>query len=182
MLMESVRLIRENKDHDWKKYLTEEDMKVVFGTVMPNSWYPIEIYEHAGIAIFKEIAQGNNEMAKIWGKFVIEDLGKRFYHNLIKLGDPMGAIGRCQTFIAQWFQFDDPDFHAIEVEKISNNQSKITIRYDHEYEAFEPYIHELAGIFERIVELNGGKEVKVKIVETKYHSNHPHAVLMANWA
>jgi hypothetical protein len=181
MLMESARLIRENKGRDWDKYLTAEDKQIIFGTVMPNSWYEIGVYERAGAAIFKEVAQGKLEMARIWGRFVIEDLGKRFYHNLVKLGDPAGAVGRCQTFIAQWFQFDEPDFQAIAVERLPGNQSRITIRYDHPYESFEPYIYELMGLFERIVELNGGAEARAEVVEKNYSSSKPYAVIMLRW-
>jgi hypothetical protein len=181
LLMEFVRLIRDNKDRDWNKYLTEDDKKLVFGSVLPNAWYPLEVYEHAGRAIFNEIAQGKPENAKLWGKFVIEDLGKRFYHNLVKFEDPMGAIERCKTFLQHWFRFDDPGFQPIEVEKISEHQAKVTISYDHAYEAFEGYAYQSCGQFERIVELNGGKEVTVQIVEKNYAGARPFVVIMISW-
>jgi hypothetical protein len=181
LLMEFVRLIRDNKDRDWKKYLSEEDMKVVFGTVMPNAWYPLEIYEHAGLAIYTEIAQSKPENAKVWGRYVIEDLGKRFYHNLIRNEDPMGAIERCMTFLQHWFKFDDPDFQAIRVEKVSPNRAKVTIRYDHPLEFFEAYAYQSCGQFERIVELNGGKDARVEIVQSDYKNASPFMVLMISW-
>jgi len=179
--MEFVRLIRDNKDRDWKKYLREEDMKVVFGTVMPNAWYPLETYEHAGLGIYTEIAQGKPENARLWGRFVIEDLGQRFYHNLVRYADPMGAIERCKTFLQHWFKFDDPNFQAIEVEKIHSNQAKVTIRYDHKLDFFEAYAYQSCGQFERIVELNGGKEAKVEIVEKDYNRSNPFVVIMISW-
>jgi hypothetical protein len=181
LLMEYVRLIRDNKDKDWKKYLDEEDSKIIFGAVMPNAWYPLEVYEHAGKAIFKEIAQGDLKNAKIWGRFVIEDLGNRFYHNLVRFQDPEGALERCMTFILQWFQFDDPNFQAIQVEKVGPKQVKMTLRNDHPYDYFEAYAYQSLGTFERIVELNGGKEVKAEITTQNYKSNTPSVTIMVSW-
>ena len=179
--MEFARLIRDNKDRDWKKYLDEEDSKIIFGAVMPNAWYPIEVYEHAGKAIFKEIAQGDLKNARMWGRFVIEDLGNRFYHNLVRLNDPEGGLERCRTFIQQWFQFDDPNFQAIEVKKIGLKQVKITVRYYHPYDYFEAYAHQSLGTFERIVELNGGKEVKAEITEQNFKSHNPTVTITVSW-
>jgi len=181
LLLEYARLIRANKDKDWKKYFTEEDSKVIFGTVLPNAWYPIEIVERAGEAVFKEIAQGKLENAWLWGKFVLEDIGNRFYRNLIRYQDPLGSLERIKTFIQQWYLFDDPKFPFIEVQQEAPNRVKMTIRYDRPFAAFEAYVHQLAGEFERIVELNGGKEIKVKITEHDYKADKPFAAVMVSW-
>lgn len=37
------------------------------------------------------------------------------------------------------------------------------------------------GTFERIIELNGGKEVKIQITEKDYSIKNPYAVMMINW-
>lgn len=147
LLMEYARLIRDNKDHDWKKYLTDEDDKIIFGSVMPNAWYPLIAYEHAGEAIFKEIAKSDTKNARLWGRFVIEDLGNRFYHNLVRFHEPEGALERCKTFVQHWFRFDDQKFRAIDVEKIGPKQVKIKLQYDHAYEYFEAYVYQAAGTF-----------------------------------
>ena len=181
LLLEYARLIRDNKDRNWKKYLTEEDLKTINDRILPNSWYPLEIYERAGNAIFNEIGQGKFANAWIWGKFVIEDLGNRFYHNLVRFQDPAGAVGKCRTFLSQWFQFDTPDFQAIEVLNISSTKIKVTVRYEHQFPFFEAYVHQLGGTLERIVELNGGKETKVTIIEHDWKANNPYAVLQVTW-
>jgi len=181
LLLEFVRMIRANKDKDWKKYFTEQNLKLIYGNILPNIWYPIEICERAGEAVFKEIAQGNLELAKAWGKFVVEDMGNRFYHHLVRFQDPVGALQRIKTFLKQWYIFDDPNFQAVDFAQLSPTTVKLTIRYDRPFEFFEPYIYQLAGEFEKIVELNGGKEPKAIIIESDYKSNKPSAVIEVSW-
>jgi len=181
LLMNFAKLIRDNKDRAWSKYLTEDDMKVLFGTVMPNSWYPLDIYERAGFAIFNEIGQGKLQNAWTWGKFLIEDLGSRFYRNLVSYQEPIGSLERCRTFLNQWFQFDDPKFIPLEVEPQGKNQAKIIYRYERPLDFFEASVNQIAGSMERIVELNGGKEVKTSIVELAAKRNVPYAVLSISW-
>jgi len=179
--MEYARLIRDNKDRDWKKYLNQEDLEIINGIVLPNCWYPLTAYEHAGHAIFSEIGQGKLENARVWGGFVIEDLCNRFYHHLVRFKDPAAAIERCRTFWSKWFQFDDPGFSAIEVEKVSPTEVKVKIRHDHPFDFFEAYSHQCAGTFARVAELNGGKEVSAEIVEHDWKKHQPYAVIKVNW-
>jgi len=181
LLIDLAKLIRDNKDRDWKKYLQEDDLKLVFGTVMPNFWYPIGIYERAAFAIFKEIGQGKLENAWLWGKFLIEDLGKKYYRNLVQYQDPIGSFQRCQTFLNQWFKFDDPKFQAIQVQPSGATEVKITVRYDHPLDFFEASVHQVAGSMERIAELNGGKEVKTKVTEINSKGMPPSAIIMVSW-
>lgn len=180
-LMEYARLIRANKDRDWKKYFSEEEMKILFGTVLPNLWYPVEIFEHAGEAIFKEIAQGKPEMARLWGRFLFEDTSNRFYRNLLRQQDPVAALEKIKTFNMHWYRFDDHNFQPVEVVLEAPGRVKMTIRYDHYAAVFEPYAHQLCGEFEKMVEANGGKEVKVEIAEHDYKASRPFAVIMVSW-
>lgn len=181
LLIDFAKLIRENKNRDWKKYLNEDDLKLIFGTVLPNFWYPIGTYERAGFAIFKEIGQGQKQNAWVWGKFLIEDLGKKYYKNLVQYQDPIGSFQRCQTFLNQWFKFDDPKFQAIEVEQLAPNQVKITVRYDHPLDFFEASVYQVAGSMERIAELNGGKEVNTKVTEINAQDPIPSATIIVSW-
>jgi len=181
LFMNLAKMIRENKDKNWDKYLTDGDKQIVYESVMPNSWYPIGVYERSAYAIFMEMGDGKLESAWAWGRFLIEDLGNRFYHNLVKFNDPVGSFERCNKFLNQWLKYDDPDFVPLEVEKISDKSVKIIVRHEKKIPFFEAMVHQVAGSMERIAELNGGKIVKAKIVETKPTKNWPEASLVVAW-
>jgi len=153
-LLEVARLIRASKDKDWKKYLTDKDLEIIHSRVMASSWYPLDTYERASIAVFHEIAGGSNEAAKGWGRFVMEDVVKKFYSTLVQEKDMMVALERFKIARLQWFQFDDPQFKAMEIEALGTNQAKIIIRSDHPV-PFEPFTYQLMGSYERLIELCG---------------------------
>jgi len=181
LFLEYARIIRANKDRDWKKYLSEQDLKMIFGEILANHWYPLESYERAGFAIFKEIAQGKLESAWQWGRVALEDIATKFYQHLIRAQEPMKAIERCKTFVQQWYQFEDPNFSPIEVQPISENQAKVIIKHIYPMQGFEAYVHQVAGTMERLVEMNGAKERKVEITEHNWNSSPPFAVLNISW-
>ncbi len=181
LLLDFAKIIRENKDRDWKKYFNDQDLKVINGTVLPNTWYDIGLYERAGFAIFKEIGQGKLSNAWVWGKFLIEDLGRRFYKNLIQYEDPIGSFQRCQTFLNQWFQFDDPQFQAFVAEQTGPSQVTIHVRYDHPIDFFEASVNQVAGSMERIAELNGGKEVDCRVTDLQANRPQPSAKITVSW-
>ena len=181
LLVDFAKVIRDNKDRDWKKYLNEEDLKIISGTVMPSAWYDTGTYERAGFAIFQEVGQGKPANAFIWGKFLIEDLGKRFYKNLISFGDPIGSFKSCQTFLNQWFAFDDPGFQAFSVEQAGPTQVRILVKYDHHLDFFEASINQVAGSMERIAELNGAKGVTTRISDMQPDQPQPSATITVSW-
>ena len=181
LLEDVVRLIRANKDKDWRKYLTEKDLDIIHGQILPSSWYPLDVYERAEFAVFMEIGKGKLEMAHQWGRFLMEDLVKRVYQNLIEEGDPMIALERFSLFRKQLFRFNDPNFRVIEFQQTGEKKARITIRIHHPVETFEAYTHQSIGSFERLVELAGGKNVAVNIVEYEWKGKIPYSVLDISW-
>ena len=176
-----VRIIRANKERDWGKYLTDADLKLVFSEIMAHRWHPLDAYERIGYAIFQELAQGKMEIAWQWGRFAGEDIGKRYYHYLTRADDPLKCIEWTKLFVQQGYQFDQPDFQALKFETLGPNQVKILIQYDHPSKAFAPYVYQVAGTYERLVEINGGKEVKVDIVKKNIEGSNPCAEILVSW-
>jgi hypothetical protein len=180
LLLETARMLRAHKDRDWKKYLSDQDLAVINSRIMPSTWYPLDLYERATYAIFQEIAQGKLEVAWAWGKFVGEDLIKRFYPNLVSLDDMMIALDRFKLIRQQWFKLKDPNLNPIEIQKVEKHQAKIILRVDHPTN-FEPYTYQTAGTFERMIEMCRKTDVKVIVGSHDWASNHPFAELLTTW-
>ncbi len=181
LLLEIARLIRANKDRNWDRYLTEEDKEIIFSRILPSNWYPMETYERAGYAIFQEIGGGKLENARAWGRFVGEDIVKNFYHNL-EGQDPISALKRFAIFRQQWFQFDERDFKGIEVRQTGPKEAEVKIQSDHPSPHFEAYTHQVIGTFERLIELNQGKDVRIEIIEHNWSDEKPYSVLRISWS
>ena len=181
LLLEIARLIRANKDRNWDKYLTEQDKEIIFSKVLASSWYPLETYERAGYAIFMEIGQGKLENAYLWGRFVGEDIIKKFYSRLAEDQDPLSALKRFTIFRSQWFQFDTPDFKAIDLKQTAPKEVEVRIASDHPTPYFEPYTHQVIGTFERLLELNGAQNIKIEIIDHNWEGENPFSVLRIRW-
>ena len=51
LFVDYVRMIKGNKDIDWGKYLTAEDMAFLDEPVADSEWYPFETFERMGLGI-----------------------------------------------------------------------------------------------------------------------------------
>ena len=176
-----VRLIRANKDKDWRKYFTEKDMEIIESQILPSSWYPLDTYERAEIAVFKEIAQGKLDVARAWGRFLIEDIIKNVYQTLVDEKDPKISLERFVMFRKQLFRFNDPNFQAIEFKSKAPGQVHVTLRAHHPLPEFEAYCHQAMGSFERLVEMAGAREAKAIIMEYDWKSQIPWATIEISW-
>ncbi len=181
LLLEVARLIRANKDRDWTKYLTERDLEIVHSQILPSSWYPLDTYERAELAIFKEIGREKLENARTWGRFAMDDMIKTVYQNLVEEQEPMQTLQRFALFRRQLFKFPDPAFQTIEFKDLGPNHSQVIIRLGHPLKEFEVYSYQSMGMFERLVELAGGKEVRVVTVDHNWDLPIPYAVLDLSW-
>jgi hypothetical protein len=180
LVLEVARMIRANKEREWNKYLGDQDLELINSRVLASSWYPADVYERASYAIFMEIAKGSLEVARAWGKFVVQDIINRYYPNLVQERDVGLALEKFRVIRSQWFQFDDPKVTPIEIMKLGPDKAKIVIRSDHPV-PFEPYAHQAAGSFERVVELCGKTDVKATITEHDWKADQPWAIIILAW-
>jgi len=181
LLLEIARLIRANPDRNWDKYLTEQDKEIIFSKVLPSSWYPLETYERANYAIFIEIGQGKLENAFTWGRFVGEDIIKKFYSRLAEEQDPFSALKRFAVFHTLWFKFDEQDFKLIDLRQTAPKEVEAKIATPAYTPYFEAYTYQLMGTFERLLELNGAQNIKIEITDHNWEGENPFSVIRVRW-
>ena len=74
LILDFVRIVRANKDRDWKKWLSPEDLEIANGRIFPAAWYPYRSFVNIAFAVFKEIGGGDPDVAREFGKFSISGL------------------------------------------------------------------------------------------------------------
>lgn len=178
-LMDVVRLIRANKELDWKKHLKPEDLELTKTKILPSNWYSLECYERMGHAIFMEVGKGDLKNAWTWGRFTIEELVGKTYKNLFKGLDVMAAFKKFVFFRGQFFKFDDENIEMLRLEPLGEKEiiihvvtPSVLIR--------ESFAHQMAGTFERLVELYDGKNPKVEILEKQWEGK-PATTVKVTW-
>ena len=182
VLLDYIRIIRSNPDRNWDKYLKKEDWEVVNSRVLPSMWYPYGLFFRTGKAVFEEIAAGNLQIAKQFGKANAETLFKGAYKSM--LDSILAQGGGVVRFLERYASLSLSLFNFITVnlEEITEKNVKLTI--DVEMDATEmlaePYFNQLAGTVESLVTMSGGKNPKVVFI-SKYWENDPNTVYDVSW-
>jgi len=176
-----ARLVRANKDVDWKKYLNDKDLEIIHGQILASSRYPLDTYERAEIAVFREIGKGQLENARQWGRFMMENMFKTVYHDLVRDQDPALALERFALIVRMLYRFNDPKFEALKYVKMPGDRARIIVKSDHPVREFEAHSHQSMGTIEKLVELSGGKDDKIEITECDWQNDNPFALLDVSW-
>ena len=82
-----TRMIKGRKDLDWRRHLQPKDLSFLTQPIMDSEWYPMETFERMGLAILQEIAHGEMNAVRLWGRQSIDDLFSQ-HKSLICEGDP----------------------------------------------------------------------------------------------
>ena len=164
-----ARIIRANKDKNWNKYLTPEDWKIINAKILSSVWYPYESFMRMGRAVFREIAQGNLEVSRVFGKMFLENI-VAVYKNIITPGDPVTSIGKIYALQGTFFR-DIPSLIAPVLHEKNRTVVRISVT-ELETKMGEPeaFAYQFMGIMEKLIEKVGVKKysAEVRTVEGGY--------------
>lgn len=153
-----VRMIRGFKTGKWSFHLSEEDLAYTMKRIEPQGWYPMEVFERLGNAILKEVAKGDVEAVRMWGRFSVDQL-RSVTPSLVSDGDPVETLMRFRVLRSTYFDFD-----ALKIETLTENHARIIISYHMGPTAEEAASFQTMGFFERLLEVAGGKDVAARFV------------------
>src|SRR5271170_1344594 len=116
-------MLRTRKDADWSRYLRPEDLSFLVQRVEPDTWYPMESFERMGLAILAEIAHGELETVRGFGRISIDWLCQQ-HPKLLAPGDPRDTIMRFQVLRQSFF-----DYGALEISSVSDVEATLNVDY-----------------------------------------------------
>jgi hypothetical protein len=171
-----VRMMRRRKDVNWTAYVERADLIYLRIAIDPADWYPMGTFERFGVAIIEEVAQGNPEAARLWGRFSVDALAEA-NPNLVVVGDPVGTLTRFRAERETYF-----DFNAIEVRSLTQGLAEIVIHYYMGAKAEEAASYQTMGFFERLLEVGGGTNVKARFATRSWAPDELRTVLRLEWS
>jgi hypothetical protein len=169
-----VRMIRGNKMVGWEKRLSADDLAQVAAYVDANSWYPMEIFERLGNAILAEVAGGNLDAVRMWGRFSVDQLSAA-QPQLVAQGDPVETMRRFHVLRSTYF-----DFEALQVLSATPGDAQVLIDYHMGPTAEEAASFQTLGFFERLLEVAGSVEVFARFLERSW-AGQPRTLLDLSW-
>jgi hypothetical protein len=154
LFVDYVRMLRADKSTDWSRHLQPEDMSWLVRRIDPDDWYPMETFERMGLAILDEIAHGDLETVRVFGRVSIDWLCKQ-YPMLLAPRDPLETLMRFQVLRRSFFEYS-----ALDMPSVSDGEAAVSVRYDMSPRAEEAASWQTLGFFERLLEVAGASEVQ----------------------
>lgn len=174
LFVDYVRMIKRKKDADWSAFLTPKDMGLLSQKIEPEEWYPFDTFERMGIAILHEIAAGDMQLVRTWGKLQVDPLVK-IYDSLVEPGEPRESMMRYQVLRRSFFDFD-----SVEMKSLLGDFVRLEIDYFMSRTAEQAAAWQTLGFFERLIELSGAKNIKHKFIARAWEGD-PTTILEIKW-
>jgi hypothetical protein len=147
-------MLRATKNVAWETHLADQDLRWLSQRIDLQSWYPMETYERMGLAIFEEIARGDFQTVRQWGRRTIDELAEA-EPELFSARDPRETFMRFQVLRQALFNFP-----AAEVIAIRDGKAILEVRYGMSARAEEAASWQTVGFLERLLELSGAAGVE----------------------
>jgi len=158
LFVDYVRMARGRKDVRWADHLEAEDLMCLAQKVDPEGWYPMETFERLGVAILKEVALGQLDGVRMWGRFQVPGVRKQF-PMLVADGEPRETMMRFGVLADSFF-----DYGALAVESVTDDHAKVAIRYRMGKVAEETASWQSMGFFEGLLEAAGAREIHARFL------------------
>lgn len=175
LFVDYVRMIRGSKHLDWGAILGPEDRGLVGERILPEAWYPMEVFERIGNAILQQIAGGDLSLVRLWGRLSVDEL-TALYDGLLVQGDPRESLMRFNVLRGSFF-----DFPAVEITMLIDNKAHVAIDYQMGDTAEEAATQQTLGFFERLLEAAGARDVYATLLSRRW-IGEPRTVLQLTWS
>jgi hypothetical protein len=157
-----VRMMRRQKNVDWAERIKREDLFYLRSKIEPTEWYPMETFERFGNAILAEIAAGDVDAVRMWGRLSVDQLTAAS-PSLLAPGDPVETMMRFRVQRATYF-----DFEALEIPTLVEDHANVVIHYFMGPLAEEAASHQTMGFFERLLERAGATGIASSFIERSW--------------
>ncbi len=123
LFVDYVRTLRSYKTTDWSRSLRPEDTSYLVRRIEPDEWYPMVSFERMGLAILDEVAHGDLETVRGFGRVSIDWLCQR-YPKLLAVGDPRDSLMRFHVLRRTFFEYA-----ALEMPSVSDGEASVLVHY-----------------------------------------------------
>jgi hypothetical protein len=174
LFVDYVRMVRGKRDVDWSKHLTAEDLVWIHTRIDLDDWYPMDTFERLGIAILKEVALGQLEGVRMWGRFQVPQVRKQV-PMLIAEGNPRETMMRFGVLSSSFF-----DYGALGVGEVVDDAATMTIGYGMSPVAEETASYQTMGFLEGLLEASGATDVSARFT-TRAWEGAPKTLVALHW-
>jgi len=160
VILDYVKMIRANPHLPWKELLKPEEWEQINRLILPASWYPLPLFQRVGLAVFKLVAKENYALLHAYGRSLADQMHAD-NPGLVVKGRPRDTLHKYRAIQDRLYSFKGLDTVDI------SPQHMIAYIYSQPEDIGIPvYLEQISGTIERLVELSGGRQVQVKLIES----------------
>ncbi len=175
LFLNLIKIIKNAGDLPWEDHLTRDDMDHVRNMVIPSEWYPADMYERIGMAVWKLVGGGTPEGARAYGALVMNQLLEGIYGSQLK---GLGHIEAIRKFLRM--QRNQMTFTDIEVVEKGEKACRVEISDAGSPDVMRMFIHVVSAQLEALIKFNGG-EVAASALEETGDGDAPVFALDMEW-
>lgn len=158
LIIDYAKMIRANPQLPWAEHLTAEDLEQIQRMILPGSWYPLEMFQRIGRAVFKLVAQENFQVLRAFGR-AMADRMQAENPGLISPGRARDTLRKYRVIQDRLYSFK-----PVQTDDLAPRHLLIhTYSLPEESEA-RLIMEIVAGAVERLIELSGGRDIQTKII------------------
>jgi len=159
LFLDFIKMIRGNPDLPWSDHLAPQDLDLIDQMILPASWYPMESFQRIGLAIFKLVVKENYELLRAYGRSLADKLHEE-NPGMVCEGRPSGTLEKHRTIQERQYSFE-----ITRAEEVGPGHIIVHIYTTPEEVGVKMMIEINSGMVERLIELSGGRNIKVRLIE-----------------
>jgi hypothetical protein len=175
-LKDYVKLVLDNPQLNWNKYLTDADWALVRGAmIIPTAWYPAETMGNIGRGIFELRVNKDYALVRAHGRARATESFDEATKKFLDKGDPLGAIKSYVSIAARFI-----DEVKVTVERSSPGLAEVCFFPVETAPSWDLFREIQAGTLEKLAELNGGREARAEI-RTEKREGRDACIIRVEW-
>ena len=167
LLVDYARLIRANKETDWKRWLGAEELEIISKQVLTASWYSYHTFRKLAWACFQGVAGGDLDLSKTFGRFMMKNL-LQVYQTVLVPNNPLASFEKFGKFWQNFFKGEGMECTLVSsAEKSATYKitapsdekvmDKVDAFSDNFLDSVAAFAHQMGGMLMELVEQAGGQ-------------------------
>ena len=160
-----VRMLRAHRGRRLTEFLEPEDLVFLEGEIDAFAWYPMEVFERLGLAIFQTIAEGDLGLVRDWGRASVARVVSTHEHVIVPR-DPRESLMRFFVLRRSFF-----DYEALSMLQLTDESASIGVEYGMSPLAERAAAVQTMGFFEGLIGIAGGRSVHAEFLESSWRGD-----------
>ena len=170
VLVDYVKLMRASPQLPWADHLSPEELKQLQEMILPASWYPVELFQRLGLAVFRLISKESYEVVHGYGRFLAEQMNAQ-NPGLVVKGRPKDTLNKYQVIQDRLISYK-----AIEIKEQGPGRLIFQANFLPQDEAIQLYMEVTAATMARLIEFSGGRNVRARLLEGMWQGANSNAM------